>query len=150
MSKKFQLPKILKADLWDWSRKLLLVAAFVFVAMFIMRSMFYVMAFISLVLIADVLALVQLSFGRSKVKNEFHQPIFVKKIGSDEVVVLKKGDSMYDVEGIKVCNTVFGVSNCHTVVTPNAELKSGFRMWTDVKVTPPDESWGPLFKSFNN
>ena len=57
---------------------------------------------------------------------------------------------MYDVEGIKVCNTVFDVSNCHTVVMSNAELKSSFRMWIDVKVTPPDESWVPLFKSFIN
>lgn len=149
MSKKFRLPKVLKADLWDWSRKLLLVAAIMFVAMLLMRSVFYVIAFISLILLADVVVLIQLAFARTKVKNEFHQPIFVKKVGSDEVAMLEKGASMYDVEGIKVCNTVFDVSNCHTVVMPNAELKSSFRMWIDVKVTPPDESWSPLFKSFN-
>ena len=91
MSKKFQLPKVLKADLWDWSRKLLLVAAIMFVAMLLMRSVFYVIAFISLMLLADVVVLIQLAFARTKVKNEFHQPIFVKKIGSDEVVMLEKG-----------------------------------------------------------
>jgi hypothetical protein len=56
------------------------VAAVMFVAMLLMRSVFYVIAFISLMLLADVVVLIQLAFARTKVKNEFHQPILLRRL----------------------------------------------------------------------
>lgn len=153
MSSVFSYPKVIKSDLFSWASKIFCVAVVLFVVMFFMRSMFYLLAFVSLFGLANILCVIQLSLGQSKIKNEFDRPVFVKMIGSDDVLVLESGCSMYNVEGIKVCNTVFAIAEgFHAVVSEKAEfrVRSGVGKFIvnvsgACKIVPPDESWMKLF-----
>ena len=154
MSNKFKFRKVLKTNYFVWSDKIIIIACIMFIISMIDTNIFYLMAFASLVGIAGSISYIQSALGKSKVENKSDKTVFVKLKDSNDVIPLEKGGSIYDVEGVKIYNTVFKIEDGHhVIITEKYELNTKslferlFLLNGNCVITPPDESWENLFNA---
>lgn len=105
--------------------------------------------------ITGVLGLVQMMFGQSKIENESGTIIHTKSEEGCDVMELSAGGSRYDIDGVKVKDKVYKLSDgCHGVVQEDGTVKVKSltgkfvnSVMGGVLTTPPDSCWDELFKA---
>ena len=147
--------KCIKKNLYAAVDVMAVVAVLLLVAFVAKKSETLGKCFFGSLTIAGALGLTQMMFGKAKIENESGTVIHTKSEDGCDAVELEPGTERYDIDGVKVKDKVYKLSDgCHGVVQEDGTVKvKSFTgkfvnsVMGGVLASAPDSCWDELFKA---